>query len=132
MVEQNKSPDIRVKECLKDLGVSLLGEWDVLVFLHRHQASLTSAEQIARLLGYPSKAIGQALDTLESQRLVERSRSSQGVRFYQVVSSGAHLAPESCFRRLMRLAENRTGRLLVAKHLRPNVGLHIAAKGKTK
>jgi biotin operon repressor len=131
-VEQNNLPDILVQRCLQSLGVSLLSDWDVLVFLYRHQASLTSADQIARLLGYSSKAVGQALDRLESQKLVLRSRFSQGVRFYQFVSSEAHFVPEGCFRRLMRLAENRTGRLLLVKHLRPSVGLHIAAKGKAK
>ena len=34
------------------VGISLLSEWDVLVFVYRHGASLTSAEQIARLIGY--------------------------------------------------------------------------------
>jgi hypothetical protein len=103
---------------LKDLGVSLLSDWDVLVFLYRHQASLTSAEQIARLLGYPSKTVGGALERLESQKLVKRSRPSQGVRFYQFVFPEAHLDPESCFRQLIKFADNRSGRLLLVKHLR--------------
>jgi hypothetical protein len=132
MAETDKSPDILVQECLKSLEISLLGDWDVLVFLYRHRASLASAEQLARLLGYPSKAVGDALDRLESQRLIQRSRSSQGVRFYQFLFSEANLAPESCFRRLMSLAENRTGRLLLVNNLRQRVGLHIGAKGKTK
>jgi hypothetical protein len=130
MAEKNKSSDILVQECLKSLGISLLGDWDVLIFLHRHQVILASSEQIARLLGYPNEAVSDALDRLESQGLVQRSRASQGVRLYQFVFSEAHLAPESCFRRLMSLAENRSGRLLVAKRLRKGVEFHVAAKGK--
>jgi predicted transcriptional regulator len=131
-VENNKLSDILIQECFKTLGISLFGDWDVLIFLYRHQFSLSSAEQIARLLGYTSQSVGDALNRLESQGLVQRSRFSQGVRFYQFVSSEAHLAPDSSLRRLMSLAENRNGRLLLATHLRSGVGLHIVAKGKTK
>jgi DNA-binding MarR family transcriptional regulator len=114
------------------LGISSLADCDLLVFLYRHKASLASAEQLASLLGYPSRAVADALERLESQKLVERSRASRGVRLYQFVLSEAHLAPETCFRRLMSLAENRTGRLLLGKHLRRGAGLQIAAKGKSK
>jgi|SRR5438309_3863123 DNA-binding MarR family transcriptional regulator len=127
MTRNDGATEIPIKECLKSLGVSLLSEWDVLMFLYRHQFSLASAEQIGRLLGYPSKTVGDALDRLESHRLVERSRSSQGVRLY--VLSEAHLASESCFRQLISLAGTRSGRLMLVKHLRRSVGLHIAAKG---
>lgn len=132
VLERKNSPDIPIKECLNILGISLLCDWDVLVFLYRHQTSLASAEQIGRLLGYPSTAVGDALDRLESQGLVQRSRSSQGVRLYRLIPSETHLAPESCFRLLMSLAESRTGRLLLVKHLRQSIGMHIAAKGKMK
>jgi DNA-binding MarR family transcriptional regulator len=117
-LEIDKSPDALVQACLEHLGLSLLVEWDVLIFLYRHQAILTSAEQIARLLGYPSKAVGNALETLDSQKLVRRSRPSQGVRFYQSVYSEAHAKPENCFRQLIKFADDRSGRLLLVKHLR--------------
>ena len=130
MAEKNKSSDILVQECLKSLGISLLGDWDVLIFLYRHRVVLASSEQIARLLGYPTKAVNDALDRLESRGLVKRSRSSEGVCLYQFVFSEEHLAPESCFGRLMSLVENRTGRLLLVKRLRQGVDFHIAAKGK--
>jgi DNA-binding MarR family transcriptional regulator len=132
VVDRDKSPDILIHECLEDLGVSLLGDWDVLMFLYRHQFSLANADQIARLLGHPSKAVGEALERLESQALIQRSRSSQGARFYRFKFSEAQSAPESCLRRLLSLAETRAGRLFLIKHLRPSVSLHIAAKGKTK
>ena len=129
---KDKLLEIPVAEYLNSLGISLLVEWDVLIFLYRHQFSLASAEQIARLLGYPSSAVGDSLDTLESLHLVQRSRSSQGVRFYRFVFSEAHIAPESCFRQLISLAEDRTGRLLLVKNLRRRVGLHIAGKERAK
>ena len=132
MVEKENSLDFLVQGCLESLGISLLSDWDVLVFLYRHHASLASAEQIARLLGYPSKAVGDALDTLESLRLVQRSRASQGVRLYQFVFSEVHLPPKSCFRQLISLTENRTGRLLLAKKLRQRVSSQLAVKGSTK
>jgi hypothetical protein len=126
-------PSTDIQECLRVVGIALLAEWDVLIFLYRHRASLASAEQIARLLGHPSKAVGLALERLESLKMVQRSRSSQGVRFYRFVSSEAQLAPDSCFRRLLSLAENRPGRLLLVKHLRPGSGLYVtAARGKTE
>jgi DNA-binding MarR family transcriptional regulator len=130
MFEQNKPSELQIRECLKSLGISLLGDWDVLVFLYRHQASLTSAEQIARLLGYPTKVVADALGRLESAKLVQRSRSSQGVRFYQLAFLEERRAPEDCLRQLMTMAEKRTGRLLLAKHLGQSTRLHIAAKGK--
>ena len=131
MEEKYKSPNIHIQDCLKSLGLSSLADWDVLVFLYRHQASLASAEQIAHLVGYSINAVGDSLDRLESQGLVERSRPSRGVRFYQFVVTEAHRAPEGCFRQLISLAENRTGRLLLVKHIRQNAGLQIAARGKT-
>ncbi len=118
MREQERSLDLLVEGCLESLGISSLRDWDVLVFLYRHQTSLASAEQLARLLGYPSTVVGDALDTLESLKLVHRSRASQGVRFYQFVFSEQHLPPDSCFRQLMSLTENRSGRLLLTKKLR--------------
>ena len=129
MVEHPKSDDLLVESCLKDLGIFSRVDWDVLVFLYRHQTSLTSAEQIARLLGYSSSVVGDALDNLESIQLVQRSRASLGVRFYQFIISEANRLPESCFSRLMGLAANRTGRLLLAKKLREYSTLQVAEKG---
>jgi DNA-binding MarR family transcriptional regulator len=119
-VEQDKSPDALVQECVKDLGLSSLAEWDVLVFLYKHQSSLASTEQIARLVGHPHKAVDSALERLENQKLLQRSRPSQGVHFYELLSA-AELAPRHCFRQLIRLADHRSGRLLLFKHLRRSV-----------
>lgn len=114
---QENPPDLEVEAWLKTLGVELLCEWDVLVFLHRHQASLVSADHIARLLGHPTGAVVAALDSLEAISLVERSRVDQGVRLYQFA------APEDPRRghgldRLLALADSRAGRLLLSDKMR--------------
>ncbi len=67
---------------LNTWGISSLDEWDLLIFLNRHRTSLTTVEQISRLLGYEVPVIITALDKMEKTGLVRRSRSSQGVRFY--------------------------------------------------
>jgi hypothetical protein len=38
-----------IQACLKDMGISLLSEWDMLAFVYRHGPALTSTDQIARL-----------------------------------------------------------------------------------
>jgi hypothetical protein len=105
-----------VLEHLKTLGVSTLSEWDVLTFLHRHSTSLTSAAEIALLLGDNKAAVSAALDRLASLDLIQRSRGSQGVRLYRI-SVPTDSSRYSSFMELMSLAENRDGRLLLRKHL---------------
>jgi DNA-binding MarR family transcriptional regulator len=85
MAEDNQ-PDLQVNGWFKTLGIESLCQWDVLVFLYRHQSSLVSAEHIPRFLGYANAEVVAALDSLESSGLVERSRVSQGVRLYQVTA----------------------------------------------
>jgi hypothetical protein len=116
IVASKKSVDLPVREHLKNLGVSTLSEWDVLTFLHRHGTSLTSAAEIALLLGGNKAGVSAALDRLASLGLIQRSRGSQGVRLYRI-SVPADPALYSCFMELMSLAENRDGRLLLLKHL---------------
>ena len=48
---QDNQPDLQVEGWLKTLGIESLCQWDVLVFLYRHQPTLVRAEHIARLLG---------------------------------------------------------------------------------
>ena len=131
-MDPRKSTDSCIQDCLKSLGIDSLAEWDVLVFVYRHRANLASADQISRLLGYPSKAVGASLDRLEAKSLIQRSRYSQGVRFYEFAHFGAPGAAESCLGQLMSLAENRAGRLVLIKALPQNAGLHDSAKGRTK
>lgn len=123
-------PELLVQECLQSLGISGLCDWDVLVFLYRHPISLASVEQIARFVGCPSNAVGDALNRLESRGLIKRSRASKDFRLYQFVYSEALLAPESCFRQLLPLTEDRSGRLLLAKKLkRQRVGPRLVGDG---
>ena len=113
MAEDNR-PDLQVEGWLKTLGIESLCQWDVLVFLYRHQSSLVSAEHIARFLGYATAEVVAALDSLESSGLVERSRVSQGVRLYQVTAS-ADPARRDALEQLMALADSHTVRLLLAR-----------------
>jgi DNA-binding MarR family transcriptional regulator len=103
------------------VGITLLSEWDVLAFVYRHGATLTSAGQIARLIGYESTVVGGALDRLERQKLIECSRPSHGVhevRIYRI-SAAADAEHRRCIQQLFGLSESRAGRLLLEKRLKP-------------
>ena len=99
----------RTVEHWHTLGISSLDAWDVLVFMCRHRTSLSTADQIARLLGYSGTAIEAALDQLESLRLIRRSRAVRGVQMLQFVFDGEGVK---------HLADHRSGRLLLAQKLK--------------
>src|SRR6266849_5573544 len=111
---QGNQPDFQVEGWLKTLGIVSLCQWDVLVFLDRHQSSLVSAEHIARFLGYATAEVVAALDNLESSGPVERSRVSQGVRLYQLTAP-ADPTRRDALERLMTFVDNHTVRLLLAR-----------------
>jgi DNA-binding MarR family transcriptional regulator len=115
---RGKPSESTVQSCLDTMGISLLSEWDVLAFVYRHGASLISADQIARLIGYESTVVGSALDRLEREKLIERSRSSQGVHYFRILAS-TDAARQRCFQQLISLSESRAGRLLLTKRLEP-------------
>ena len=75
--------DQQLDALIAEFDIKTLVEWDVLVFLYRHQSSLISAEQIARLLSYDSTSVIEALDMFQNRGLITRSRVSQGVRLYR-------------------------------------------------
>jgi hypothetical protein len=109
--------DAEVDSMLKTLGITSLCQWDVLVFLYYHQASLLGANLIAHLLGYASEPVVAALDVLAFLGLVERSRVSQVARLYQFT------VPSDPQRRdawmaLVPLASHRAGRVRLTQHLR--------------
>jgi DNA-binding MarR family transcriptional regulator len=108
------------------MGISLLSEWDVLAFVHRHGPSLTSTDQIARLIGYESTVVGAALDRLERAKLIERSGASQGVRLHRMLTS-ADAQHRHCLQQFVSLSENRDGRLLLTKLLK-SVPVEIGAR----
>jgi hypothetical protein len=116
MIERERTLESSLQRCMDSVGISLLCDWDVFAFLYRHAISLTSADQIARLVGYESGVVCGALDRLERQNLIERSRPSRGLRLYCVLNSkdvdhGRHL------QELIILSESRAGRLELAKRL---------------
>lgn len=111
------SSEAEIADWITTLGVTSLCQWDVLVFLSSHQATLLGVESLARLLGYALEPLVAALDALEALALVERSRVSQGARLYHcrvplVAPRGAALA------QLQALASHRAGRVRVATQLR--------------
>ena len=116
-MEQTPPPDPEIAGWLTTLGVASLCPGDVLVFLYQHQTALLGAPDLARLLGYTSNTIATALDGLETQDLVARSRVSQGARLYRV-----RVSPDSprgaAFAWLYTLAADRAGRVRVAQQLR--------------
>ena len=110
------SDSFPVQEHLATLGVSLLCEWDILVFLYRHGTTLASAPQIARLVGHGEAALRTALDRLESLGLVKCSLGVKGLRLYRFIlpKDPARL---SCFVELISLADKSIGRPQMRSHL---------------
>jgi hypothetical protein len=116
---QDNQPDLRVEGWLKTLGIESLCQWEVLVFLYRHQPTLVRAEHIARLLGDATAEVVASLDILESSGLVQPSRVSQGVRLFQLTAP-ADQARLDALGRLMTLFDSHTVRLLLGRRLRGN------------
>ena len=117
----NLAPDLLIEGCLKDLGIDCLCEWDVLVFLYRHQTTLVGTDHLASLLGYDTEPVVAALDVLEALNLLERSRLSKGARLYQFKvpptnSAGTPSPRGAAFERLLALTAHRAGRLVLAEH----------------
>jgi DNA-binding MarR family transcriptional regulator len=114
---QDNPPDLLVEGWLKTLGIESLCQWDVLVFLYRHQSTLVRVEHIARFLGYATAEVAAVPDSLESSGLVERSRVSQGVRLYQVTAP-ADPARRDALERLLTLADRHAVRQLLGRRQR--------------
>jgi hypothetical protein len=114
---QDNPPDLQVEGWLKTLGIESLCQWDVLVFLSRHQPTLVRVEHIARLLGDATAGVVAALECLESSGLVQPSRVSQGVRLYQLTAP-ADPTRRDALGRLMTLADSHTVRLLLGRRPR--------------
>jgi DNA-binding MarR family transcriptional regulator len=111
------SQDKLIKECLGCLGISSIYEWDALFFLHRHGATITHNGELARLVGYDNKAVGDALDKLQDRGLVARSRPNSRSELYQV-SVNTHAQYKTSFQQLIRVATSREGRLILARQLK--------------
>jgi hypothetical protein len=127
-VDHENNFDSQIQACLTRLGITAPVEWDVLAFVYRHQSSLTNADQMARMLGYPSTVVADALDRMEILKLIRRSRASQGVRLYQFGSESDPQA-ESCFQQLIKLAGTPAGRSQLIKKLsKHRAGFSIVKK----
>ena len=129
-MDSERPPDLQVKGWLKTLGIESLCQWDMLVFFQGHQMSLLGPAYLASLLGYEIGPVAAALDVLESLRLVERSRVSQGVRMYRFTMA-ADPQRRDASERLFALANSRAGRVVLSKKLRagdatPREGLQAA------
>src|SRR5580698_7367562 len=109
MIVRKTSLELSIQSCLDSLGISLLNEWDVLAFVYRHRMILATDDQIARFIGYESTVIGDAIDRLEREKFIERSRPSQGVRFYRIITP-MDAGRQRCLQQLLRLSESRAGR----------------------
>lgn len=115
---QEHAPDLAaVEHWLCTARIASRHHWDMLVFLYRHQTSLISAEHIVRLIGSATGEVVAALEYLESLGFVERSRTSQGVRLYQFTAPTDTPPGDACHR-LMRVADSRAMRLLLAQRWR--------------
>jgi hypothetical protein len=124
--------DAEIDSWFKTLGIATKCQWDVLIFLYRHQTSLVGADFIARLLGYANGPSVAALEALEGLGLVARSRVSQIVRLYQFTAP-SHPPQRDAWARLLALAGDRTGRLRLFQRLRdgdqtPQERLHAAQR----
>jgi hypothetical protein len=117
MIQHEHISDAEIDGWLKTLGITSLCQWDVLVFLHRHQTSLLGADFIARLLGYASGPVVAALEVLEFLGLVERSRVSQIVRLYKLTVPSTP-SRDDAWARLLALGSDRGGRVRLSKSLR--------------
>jgi DNA-binding MarR family transcriptional regulator len=113
---------------LKDIRISQVSEWDVLMFLYRKGTSLAHAARIAHLVGYGESAVDKALASLVSLGLVKRSPSFQGARLFRFVMPLDSTQKES-IRQLLKLSEKRSGRLMVVRGLRGRAtsSAHMAA-----
>ena len=114
---RSSGSETQLEAWLTALSIELLSDWDVFIFLHRHQTSLLGAEQIGYLVGHPTADVVAALDRLEATGLVQRSRVSQGVRIYQA-SIPEDKKRSTAIGRLTEIARNRAGRLQLAQKLR--------------
>jgi DNA-binding MarR family transcriptional regulator len=116
ITERENNRELAVQSCLESMGISLLSEWDILAFVYRHGPSLTSTDQIARLIGYDSAVVGAALDRLERAKLIERLEPSHGVRLHRMLAS-MEAQHRQRLQQFVSLSESRDGRLLLLRLL---------------
>lgn len=109
--------ELSVHYCLESLGIFHLGDWDVWAFVYRHGVSLISLEQIARLTGYQTTVVAEAMARLERGKFIERSRPSREIHLYRTMAL-TDLERRRCLEYLIGVSENRSGRLQLTKELK--------------
>jgi DNA-binding MarR family transcriptional regulator len=114
---RDESRELLVLSYLKTLGISRLSDWDVLAFIYRHGVSLASADQLARLTGYENTVFSAALDRLEAEKLIQRSRVSRGLCVYRVLEP-TNAERSHCLENLLSLSRSREGRLMMKEQLK--------------
>jgi hypothetical protein len=116
--------DADVQHWLQSVGLESLCQLEVLSFLHHHPMTLLPPEYLARLLGYRMEPVVEALHSLSALRLLRWSAQSRGAHSYQfIVPSGP--SRTAALERLLALGADRSGRLLLRKHLgRGDATLH--------
>lgn len=87
---------------------------DLLLFFVRHPRALLSSDQIAALLGYPVKRLGDSLDVLVTSNLLSRTQKPNGVARLYVFAD--RVAPD-WLSSLVGLASTRAGRLALRNAL---------------
>ncbi len=117
MMTEDSVADTDVRHWLQAVGIESRCELEVLTFFHRHRIAILPPEYLARLLGYPIESVVVALDSLATLQLLEWSPESQDARGYKFVVPPV-LARSEALERLFALSDHRSGRLLLAKHLR--------------
>jgi DNA-binding transcriptional MocR family regulator len=110
--------EFSVQSCLESLDISLLSEWDVLAFVYRRGASLTSADQIASLIGYEGTVVSAALERLERDGLIEHSQAFQGVGLYRIGAPTDAVRHDRVLQ-LISLSKTRPGRIILLGQLKP-------------
>jgi len=87
---------------------------DLLLFFVRHPRALLSSDQIAALLGYAVKRLGDSLDVLVTANLLSRTQKPNGVARLYVFAD--RVAPD-WLSSLVELASTRAGRLALRNAL---------------
>ena len=108
--------EIPFERHLETLDISAIAEWDVLAFLHRHGTTIASAVHIVRLIGYSQSVVESTLDKLTRAGLIRSSRGSDGVGLYKFISLDTP-ARQGCLEQLMKMADQRHGRLQLIRAL---------------
>ena len=109
--------EIPIDQHLQTLDISAIAEWDVLTFLHRHGTTIANTAYMVRLIGYSQSVVESALDNLTRARLIQGSRRLDGIGLYKFIPLDTPTR-QDCFEALIKMADQRDGRLQLIRVLR--------------